>query len=80
MSCPLADQIFADETAVGDIPWYVCDHRNAARDVAVFDGTPGDQAEVVNHLTYDSFGNVMNADDPTTGTACDGELPGTSGA
>ena len=77
---PLVDQVFSDETAVGDILWYVFDHQNTVRDVAVFDGTPGDQAEVVNHLTYDSFGNVVDADDPTTATACDNELPGTSGA
>ncbi|MBL8817447.1 MAG: RHS repeat-associated core domain-containing protein [Planctomyces sp.] len=54
------------------------DHQNTVRDVAIFDGTPGDQADVVNHLTYNSAGSVVSADNPQTGTANEGDLPGLS--
>jgi RHS repeat-associated protein len=77
---PEIDQVFADETPGDSVLWYLSDQQNTVRDVARYATiTAGALATVRNHLEYDSFGNVTSADDPTTGTANDGDLPGLEG-
>jgi RHS repeat-associated protein len=52
---PAVDQVLADETAsTGNILWALTDHLGTVRDVVNDSGT------VVNHLLYDSFGNVAS--------------------
>ena len=80
---PQVDQVFSDQNAMGEILWYLQDAQQTVRDVATWDHHDGDSVQewmVVNHLKYDAFGNLLSADDPTTGTADDGDLPGTDGA
>ena len=56
---PAVDQMFAQENADGEIIWNLTDHLGTARDLIDNDGN------VVNHLTYDSFGNVVAQTDDT---------------
>ena len=78
MNGPQIDQVFSDETN-GGILWYLQDRQNTVRDVATWDGH-GDATKEwkdVNHISYDTFGNVIGFDDPTTdGTDTHGK-PGT---
>ncbi len=74
--------MFADEgSGTGNqVLWYLSDQQNTVRDVAKYASTTaGSQATVRNHLEYDAYGNVTSVDDPTTGTANDGDLPGLEG-
>ena len=52
------DQVLAQEEA-GEMLWHLSDHLGTVRDLVNSDG------EVVNHLTYDSFGNVVDETDDT---------------
>jgi hypothetical protein len=69
--------VFADE---GSGPATRCcgilsDQQNTVRDVAKYASTTaGSQATVRNHLEYDAYGNVTSVDDPSTGTANDGDF------
>ncbi len=57
--------------------WYLSDQQNTVRDVAKYASTTaGSQATVRNHLEYEAYGNVTSVDDPSTGTASDGDIPG----
>ena len=77
---PEIDQVFADETPRDSVLWYLSDQQQTVRDVAQYTSTAAGSTSVVrNHLEYDAFGNVTSADDPTTGTANDGDLPGLEG-
>ena len=56
---PAVDQMLAQENADGEIIWNLTDHLGTARDLIDNDGN------IVNHLTYDSFGNVVAQTDDT---------------
>ena len=60
---PGIDQVFADEDAVGDILWSLADHQGTVRGIADYDATEG-ETNVVNHLDYDSFGNLIGESNP----------------
>ena len=78
MHGPQIDQVFSDETN-GGILWYLQDRQNTVRDVATWDGH-GDATKEwkdVNHISYDTFGNVIGYDDPTTAGADTNGKPGT---
>ena len=51
---PQADQLFADETAVGNVLWPLADNENTIRDVVNATGA------VQDHLVYDAFGNITS--------------------
>ena len=55
------DQVLAQEEA-GEVLWHLTDHLGTVRDLVNSDG------EVVNHITYDSFGNVVGETDDTIDT------------
>jgi RHS repeat-associated protein len=63
---PAVDQILADEVvddgSADDVNWTLTDHQNSVRDIVVYDDV-SHEASVVNHITYDSYGNVLNAVD-----------------
>ena len=56
---PKIDQVLAEETADGRTRWALTDHQGSVRDVIDNQGT------VLNHITYDSFGQVTNQSNPT---------------
>jgi RHS repeat-associated protein len=53
------DQILAQEDGSGNVVWHLADHLGTIRDLVDSSG------EVVNHLTYDSYGNVVAETDDT---------------
>ena len=55
---PQIDQVLAEETAVGEVRWALSDHQGSVRDVI------GSQGNVLNHLTYDSYGQVTSESNP----------------
>jgi RHS repeat-associated protein len=55
---PMIDQVLADENAQGEVLWALADNQGTVRDVVEADGT------VVNHITYDSFGQVTGESNP----------------
>jgi YD repeat-containing protein len=54
---PQIDQVLAEETAAG-VRWALADHQGSVRDVT------GSQGTVLNHLTYDSYGQVTSETHP----------------
>jgi RHS repeat-associated protein len=50
---PALDQVFAQEDAAGTVTWPIADHLGTVRDLVDNSGA------VVNHITYESFGNVV---------------------
>ncbi len=61
---PTVDQVLASEevtspSTAGDVLWALSDNLGSVRDVAEYDAST-DTTTVVNHLTYDAFGNVTN--------------------
>ena len=63
---PAVDQILADEVVddgtADDVNWTLTDHQNTVRDLVEYN--PGtNTASVINHITYDSYGNALNAVD-----------------
>jgi RHS repeat-associated protein len=48
------DQVLAQENANGDLLWALTDHQGSVRDVV------DNQGNLLNHIVYDSFGNVTN--------------------
>nr|WP_250564781.1 RHS repeat-associated core domain-containing protein [Adonisia turfae] len=58
MHGPNVDQILAEETANGDVRWALTDHQGSVRDVIDNQGT------VLNHITYNSFGQVTSETNP----------------
>ena len=54
--------MLAQENAVGEVIWHLSDHLGTIRDLVNGNG------EVINHLTYDSFGNVISETDNTVDT------------
>ncbi|TWU48737.1 tRNA(Glu)-specific nuclease WapA precursor [Rubripirellula tenax] len=59
---PAIDQVFAQETGNSEVNWLLADHLGTIRDVADTNG------EIVNHIRYDSFGNVASQSDETKST------------
>ena len=53
------DQILAQEDADGETVWHFTDHLGTVRDLVDNNG------QVLNHLVYDSFGNVVSQTDET---------------
>jgi RHS repeat-associated protein len=52
------DQVLADETAT-DVLWSLTDHQGTVKDIVDNNGA------LVNHVSYDSFGNVRSQTNPT---------------
>ncbi len=66
---PAVDQILADEqvdslTTPGEVLWPLTDNLGTVRDLAVYDDATGITA-IVNHLTYNAFGEITDQTDPT---------------
>jgi RHS repeat-associated protein len=59
---PAVDQVFAQEDASGRVSWLLADHLGTVRDLVDNSGT------VVNHITYDSYGNVLAQTHPEIAT------------
>ncbi|NJM99046.1 MAG: RHS repeat-associated core domain-containing protein [Phormidesmis sp. RL_2_1] len=55
---PQIDQVLAEEPADGEVRWALSDHQGNVRDVVDSDGN------VLNHLTYDSYGQVTSETHP----------------
>ena len=55
---PQVDQVLAEETAAGETRWALTDHQGSVRDVIDNNGN------VLNHITYDSFGQVTRETNP----------------
>ena len=51
---PFVDQVLAQEFSNGDVQWMLTDHLGTVRDLVSNDG------QVVNHVKYDSYGNVIS--------------------
>ena len=56
---PNVDQILAEEDAANTVLWDLTDHLGTVRDLVNGAG------QVVNHLKYDSYGNIINQSDAT---------------
>ena len=56
---PGTDQVLADEDASGQVLWTLTDHQGSVRDLIDSTGT------VLNHIVYDSFGNITSESDST---------------
>lgn len=56
---PRIDQVLAEETADRETRWALTDHQGSVR------GVIDNQGTVVNHITYNSFGQVTNQSNPT---------------
>lgn len=56
---PQVDQILAEEDAQGEVLWALSDNQGTVRDLVDATGT------VVNHISYDSFGNITSQTNPT---------------
>ncbi|HPZ82112.1 MAG TPA: hypothetical protein PL064_01685, partial [Thermogutta sp.] len=65
---PAVDQILAEENvdngADETVQWTLTDHLNTVRDIAKYD-SGSDMTTVVNHLTYDAFGQITSQTNPT---------------
>jgi RHS repeat-associated protein len=59
---PAVDQVFAQEDASGRDWWLLTDNLRSVRDLVDNSGT------IVNHITYDSYGNVIAQTHPTVTT------------
>jgi RHS repeat-associated protein len=59
---PAVDQVFAQDDGTGKVQWLLADHEGSVRDLVDNSGT------VVNHIMYDSFGNVLKQTNPTMTT------------
>ena len=54
---PSVDQVLAQESANGDVQWMLTDHLGTVRDLV-------NNGAVVNHIKYDSYGNVISESNP----------------
>jgi RHS repeat-associated protein len=52
------DQVLAEELADGQVRWALTDHQGTVRDVV------DSQGNILNHISYDSFGNLTNESNP----------------
>jgi YD repeat-containing protein len=51
---PQIDQVLADETVTGAVQWALSDQQGSVRDVI------NSQGQLLNHIRYDSFGNITS--------------------
>ena len=56
------DQVLAQDNGTGQPQWLLADHLGTVHDVIDNNGT------VLNHITFDSYGNVLNQTDDTFST------------
>ena len=61
---PSVDQILADENAAGEVYWSLADNLGTVRDLVEYDDVT-DTTSVVNHLTYNAFGEIASETDST---------------
>ena len=54
-----ADMILAQESGIGEVQWNLTDHLGSIRNIVNSNG------ELLNHITYDSFGNIIAETDET---------------
>lgn len=59
---PNVDQVLAQEDAAGNVHWHLADHLGTIHDLVSNSG------QVVNHLKYDSYGNVIAESNPAITT------------
>jgi RHS repeat-associated protein len=59
---PSVDQVLAQESTNGDVQWMLTDHLGTVRDLVNNGGA------VVNHIKYDSYGNVVAESGPAVNT------------
>ncbi len=59
---PDVDQVLAQEDAAGSVHWHMVDHLGTVHDLV------NNAGQVVNHLKYDSYGNVISESNPATST------------
>jgi YD repeat-containing protein len=59
---PAIDQVLAQEDAAGNVAWLLPDHLGTTRDLV------DEAGHVLNHVQYDSFGNVVSESDPANST------------
>ncbi|MDZ4852594.1 MAG: RHS repeat-associated core domain-containing protein [Pirellulaceae bacterium] len=59
---PLVDQVLAQEDAAGSVQWHLADHLGTIHDLV------NNSGQVVNHLKYDSYGNVIAESHPEVTT------------
>lgn len=59
---PAIDQVFAQESDVGDVSWLLADHLGTTRDIV------DESGQLENHIKYDSFGNVIEQSDASVST------------
>ncbi len=57
---PIIDQVLAEETQPGQVVWALADHQGTVRDLIDHSGV------MLNHLTYDSFGQMTQQTNATT--------------
>ena len=59
---PSVDQVLAQESASGEVQWMLTDHLGTVRNLV------NNSGQVVNHLKYDSYGNVISESNPAVKT------------
>jgi len=59
---PAVDQVLAQESSASDVQWMLTDHLGTVRDLVNNGG------QVVNHIKYDSYGNVISESNPALDT------------
>ena len=59
---PSVDQVLAQESANGDVHWMLTDHLGTVRNLV------NNSGQVVNHIKYDSYGNVISESNPAVNT------------
>jgi RHS repeat-associated protein len=70
---PAVDQLMADEqvatpSQAGNVVWALTDNLGTVRDLAVYNSATNTTA-IVNHRTFDAFGNMLSQTNPATGNA-----------
>src|SRR5262249_33755341 len=55
---PIVDQVLAQDDGTGHVLWGLTDHQGTVRDLV------GSNGAVVDHISYDSFGDVIAQSDP----------------
>ncbi len=58
---PAIDQVLAQESEAGEVLWLLADHLGSITDLI-------DNTAVVNHIKYDSYGNIVSESDPAART------------
>lgn len=79
----MVDQVFAEVSSDtgGNVEWLLPDHQDTIRDVfdyeSQYENSNGqEETTVTSHLTYDSFGRLVEVDDPETTADNDGTYDG----